>query len=251
MRKRTRYDAAVRAHVERMRAEGRTYGQIQAIYPIPRSTLSVWLGKKHQSLFDVESHLKQIREVSARVLRERTAGRVATAEAAARTTANTLVFEQDSMRALLAMLYWAEGTKHARASSLIFVNTDPKLAQTYLMLLRSGYKIREDKLRVRLHLHWYHRKKEAVNYWSRLLGIPATQFGKIHVKKRSVRKKFRKNFMGICFIIYHDSALLREVRALGPAIHERLIPSAGIEPTSHPPQGCILSIELRGESPTE
>jgi len=119
------------------------------------------------------------------------------------------------------MLYWAEGTK-TDPGSLIFVNTDPVLASFYLRLLRSTIPIDESKLRVRLHLHYYHSHPNARRYWSELLAIPESQFGKIYVKKRSKRKKFRRNFQGICSIVYADTQLLREILALGRILAENM-----------------------------
>ncbi|MDP3758171.1 MAG: hypothetical protein Q8Q86_00475, partial [Candidatus Daviesbacteria bacterium] len=82
-------------------------------------------------------------------------------------------------------------------------------------LLRKCYKIDEEKLRIRLHLHYYHRIKTAKKFWSDLLKIPLDKFGKIYIKKRSKRKRFRKNFMGICFINYLDSNVRKEVLEIG------------------------------------
>jgi hypothetical protein len=51
------------------------------------------------------------------------------------------------------------------------------------------------------------------------LQIPEKQFTAIYVKKRSRKKRFRKNFMGICLINYRDSAVRKEILELGRALH--------------------------------
>ncbi|MEK7515349.1 MAG: hypothetical protein AAB555_00235, partial [Patescibacteria group bacterium] len=122
---------------------------------------------------------------------------------------------------ILAMLYWAEGGKSERAGGLKFTNTDPALAKLYISLLRLAYQLDESRIRVRLHLHYYHRHREAVAFWSKLLDVPSSQFGKIYVKKRSVLKRFRKNFQGICFINYFDGAVRRELLSLGQQIAKK------------------------------
>jgi hypothetical protein len=119
------------------------------------------------------------------------------------------------------MLYWAEGTK-SDAAGLRFVNTDPVLAKFYISLLRSAYPIDEGRIRIRIHLHHYHRHNGAITFWSTLLGVPTSQFGKIYVKKRSVQKRFRRNFQGICFINYADAAVRRELLSLSTQIAEKL-----------------------------
>ena len=116
------------------------------------------------------------------------------------------------------MLYWAEGAKGEKSGPIKFANTDPALAFLFISLLRSAYLLDEKKFRVRLHLHYYHNHTEAVAYWSNLLRVSKSQFGKIHVKKRSARKRFRKNFAGICFVVYHDTNVRDELTAIARAI---------------------------------
>ncbi len=120
------------------------------------------------------------------------------------------------------MLYWAEGTKSDTAGGPKFANTDPVLAKLYLTLLRSVYVLDEKRIKVTLHLHYYHRHRAAITFWSELLSVPRSQFGKIYVKKRSVLKRFRKNFQGICFIYYFDSAVRRELLSLGKQIAQEM-----------------------------
>ena len=107
------------------------------------------------------------------------------------------------------MLYWSEGSKGKGGIS--FVNTDPKLALLFLTLFRKCYLIDEDKLRARLYLHYYHKIKETRLFWSSLLNISESKFGKIHIKPRSKTKKFRQNFMGICSIRYYSEDLKNEI----------------------------------------
>ncbi|MFA6519361.1 MAG: hypothetical protein WCT41_00855 [Candidatus Paceibacterota bacterium] len=126
------------------------------------------------------------------------------------------------LKALLAMLYWAEGAKHEKVYGLVFVNTDSKLLSLYISLLRRIYPLDESRFRVRLHLHYYHKHREAIAFWSDLLQIPASQFGKIYVKKRSKSKRFRKNFQGICFVKYPANPAREELLALGRILSERM-----------------------------
>jgi len=123
------------------------------------------------------------------------------------------------------MLYWAEGAKHEKVSGLIFVNTDPKLLELFISLLRNCYELDEKKFRVRLHLHYYHPIKETRQFWSKLLEIPESQFTKTLIKRRSLKKRFRKNFHGICILSYLSSSIRKEILALGYAIHNQIKPS--------------------------
>lgn len=222
-----RYGTAVRRSVEMLRKQGKTYREIRTAYPIPKSTLSVWLGKKYP-LFDKKAqteHLKRIRILASQTLRERRLQREQIIAARAReATLAVPLDDQNIGKSLLAMLYWAEGAK-THGSVLKFANTDPKLALLYITLLRRSFPIHENKLRIRVHVHYYHKKREVVRFWSTLLRVPESQFGKLYVKKRGAQKRFRKNSMGICFITYLDVSLRKELMELGYGICGRVCTS--------------------------
>ncbi|MEK7509863.1 MAG: hypothetical protein AAB605_04075 [Patescibacteria group bacterium] len=133
------------------------------------------------------------------------------------------------LKSMLAMLYWAEGTKHHRVSGLRFANTDPKMIWLYMAMLRKCYRIDETRLRVRIHFHHYHDIEKTRRYWSELTKIPLSQFGKVWIKPRSKTRKFRENFMGLCFICYLDSSIRKEILGLAYAIQEKV---AGALPSS-------------------
>lgn len=200
-----------------MGALGKTYPEIREKFLIPKSTLSTWFknaGKKPDRTRQLE-HLKRIRPFAIATIRRKKEARVALATGIATKELKQLPLKNKSVqKSLLAMLYWAEGAKSDR-TGLRFVNTDPVLAKLYISLLRSTYSLDESRVRIRIHLHYYHRHREAVTFWSKLLEVPSSQFGKIYVKKRSVLKRFRKNFQGICFINYFDGRIRRELMSLG------------------------------------
>ena len=92
----------------------------------------------------------------------------------------------------------------------------------FIKLLRNNYKVDESKLRVRLHLHDYHDENLVRKFWSGLLSIPETQFGKIYRKQRSKEKTFRKNFGGICFLRYNSVHLKDEIITYAYTLGERV-----------------------------
>lgn len=206
-----------------MGKSGKTYPEIREKFLIPKSTLSVWFknaGKKPDRKRQLE-HLKRVRPIALATIRRNRENRIALATGIAEKELGQLPLKKRSVqKAFLAMLYWAEGAKSDR-TGLRFVNTDPVLAKLYISLLRSAYSLDEGRIRIRIHLHYYHRHREAIAFWSKLLEVPSSQFGKIYVKKRSVLKRFRKNFQGICFINYFDGAIRRELLSLGRQIAKK------------------------------
>lgn len=208
-------------------ASGATYSEIQKKYCVPKSTLSYWFksaGRSPtQNIAKMREHLTRAREIACVVIQKKKEARLAVAESKAQAIADTLPLANIPLqKSLLAMLYWAEGTKSDKGMT-IFTNTDPLLISFYLHSLRSSFALDETKLRIRLHLHHYHNKSDSIEFWSELLKVPKSQFGKIHVKKRSTQKKFRENFRGICFVIYNDVSVRRELMALGRLLAQNKI----------------------------
>lgn len=122
---------------------------------------------------------------------------------------------------ILSMLYWAEGSK--RDKQVTFANTDPKLALLFITLLRKCHQIDETRLRLKIHLHYYHKKNLMLKFWSELLDVPVSQFQKTYFKHRSKTKRFRKNFAGICFIRYSDVAIKDKIMQLAFAIADKIV----------------------------
>ncbi len=217
----------------KLRKSGKSYLQIQRKISVPRSTLCTWLGHKYPDVFTEKlrlQHLRAIREIAAASIKKAKQERDHVYTLRGRDMAKQIdIRNLLYLKSLLAMLYWAEGTKHTRVSGLRFANTDPKMILLYMALLRKCYPIDEKKLRMRIHVHHYHDVEQTKRYWSILTKIPLTQFGKIWLKPRSKTRKFRENFMGLCFVSYLDSHIRKEILGLAYAIQEKI---AGALPSS-------------------
>lgn len=219
----TLYTKDTKRLVEQWRKGGKTYSEITRRFNVPKSTLSTWLNKKYKGMYSQEkqlAHLAKARplalaaiqrriEKGNRLIRERVSKEIKTYPLA----------EIGLQKSLLASLYWAEGAKHAKMSGLVFANTDPKMIELFATLLRKCYKVDEKRFRMRLHLHYYHPVKKTKSFWSNLANIPLSQFNKIYLKRRSKTKRFRRNFMGICFLKYSDSNIRKELLSITEELH--------------------------------
>ncbi|MBI5405646.1 hypothetical protein HY972_01230 [Candidatus Kaiserbacteria bacterium] len=216
----TRYPEETKKRVLELGALGNTYAQIQKKYPIPKSTLSYWFSRagKKQDRTQQLAHLRLARIASIAAKNRQKASRIKEAEGAAKQVATRVPILQEAVgKALLAMLYWAEGGK--TDGSMKFTNTDPELMLIFISLLRKHYKINESRLRVGLLVHYYHNRSQTRQFWSEKLHIPTTQFWKIYLKPRSGKKRnYKRNFYGICNLHYSSSAIQRELIALGKEI---------------------------------
>lgn len=222
---RKNYTIEFKKEAEDLRKNGYSYKQIFDKFKIPKSTLSTWFGVKYPGIFNRKKqleHLSRIRVISLATRKRKKdikhieLERKINHEIKSYPTKNI-----GFLKSMLSALYWAEGGKY-HGSPIVFTNTDPKLAKLFITLLRKCYDINEDKLRIRLHLHYYHSIKKTKIFWSELLDVPLEKFGKIYIKKRSPTKKFRKNFMGICFIKYYDNMLQKEVMVLADQLYQKI-----------------------------
>ena len=224
-----RWSISIKDTAKKMRHDGATYGEITKNLGVVKSTLSDWLKNlplpDHQYFTNRKEWLKNIRILSAKSKKKTRMQKEENIALSVKKEVNTWSFlhSTESQKSLLAMLYWAEGQKSPELGAPVnFTNTDPKLMLLFLTMLRNCYRLDESKLRVRLHLHWYHKINEVRSFWSMLLNIDESKFGKIYLKQRSKTKTFRKNLAGICIVRYHSIDLRREIMQTAYNIHDTL-----------------------------
>lgn len=121
-------------------------------------------------------------------------------------------FDDNVNRLLCSIMYICEGTTDVK-SGPTFTNSDPYLVKLYLHLLRCSFNLDEKKFRVCVHLHRYHNTEEQLMFWSKICGIPLSQFMKPY-KKENTGKRRRENYQGCVSIRYYNSKIARELRNL-------------------------------------
>lgn len=219
---------SVKNEARLMRQKGMSYSEITSKLGVAKSTLHTWLYPIKRPYSEIQferiQHLNNIRPLANEKQRELKLNRDKEISDRVQNEINKFDINNLSLcKSMLATLYWAEGSKGV--GSMSFANTDPALSLLYITLLRKCYKLDEEKFRLRLHLHYYHKIKETKEFWSKLLNIPDYKVGKIYRKKRgNSGKRFRKNFHGICFIVYHDVKLRHEILETGRLLSKRFVP---------------------------
>ena len=135
-------------------------------------------------------------------------------------TLKNLTLDRNFAKIFASILYWAEGTKYPQSSAVSFSNSDPDMVCTFVELLRTGFSIDENKLRVHLQLHSTHNKEKIFSYWSKLLRIPKSQFWKPTITNPTKNMK-RRNYRGTCTIRYHDYRVLLQLIGIYEEFTER------------------------------
>ena len=209
-----------------LREQGKSLKEIAEALGIAKSSASYWLtGHANKGAFGTmnrQEWLAKIRVKSLQVRRNNSIKRQSIIDDQAKIIATQLNPTLETKRAILGAIYWAEGAK-TNTKTVCFANTDPLLIKLFITLFRECYDIDESKFRMRLHLHRYHNEEIAKDFWSELTKIPIGKIGKIYWKKEpNSGKRYRQNFMGICFVRYNDVHILREIIAYSAALGEIL-----------------------------
>ena len=220
------YSESFHKQAHLLREQGKSLKEIADMLGIAKSSASYWLtGHTNKGAFGTmtrQEWLAKMREKSLIVRRQRSKYRQIKRDEAAVEEVKSFEPTLEAKKALLSVLYWAEGAKSG--SKLVnFANTDPLLIKLFIRLFRECYKLDETKFRLRLHLHKYHNEDDAKKFWSTLTQIPMGKIGKIYWKKEpNSGKRYRQNFKGICFLRYNSVELQRQIIAHYGALGEKL-----------------------------
>lgn len=85
-------------------------------------------------------------------------------------------------------LYWGEGSKRKR-NVVEFTNSDPGMIKVMRKFFNEVCAVPKDKFRGHVYLHNHLNQKEAEKYWSKISGVPISQFHKTSVQKNTKRLK--------------------------------------------------------------
>ncbi|MEX2055246.1 MAG: hypothetical protein WD972_03620 [Candidatus Andersenbacteria bacterium] len=157
--------------------KGYSYNEILAEVPVAKSTLSLWLhsialsqtqqerlrNKRPQGNWNLGEWNRKTRQ--AEVTRIRVAAKQAVG----------LLSKRDFLIAGI-MLHWAEGNKGGKLVQIS--NADPSLIRFIMHWFRTFLPITEDRFRASIHYHEGQNELLIKEFWSKITGIPLSQFHK-------------------------------------------------------------------------
>jgi hypothetical protein len=222
------YSPATRNHARTLRQQGFTYTEIIAELggDIPKNTISDWV-KDIPLTSERQLRIKNIelagaaygRELAAEWNREQKHQRIEVAETWADEMVKPILDNPYTLLAFMSALWLGEGSK--KDNVLEFTNSDPKIIEGWLILLRSLFEIEERKLRGQILINHRMDESECCSFWTELTKIPLTQFHKPQIDERNGKKQ-REGYRGVLRVTYSCSDLRRKVGALGFAILREL-----------------------------
>ena len=131
------WSESVKKEVFKLRKEGISYGVLSDKFHIAKSTLHYWLSSIEYTKENVfrsrENWIKSIQPMGAMANHKKRIDRLKSIEARTISEINENSHIIKSKKALLAMLYWAEGSK-GRGDIVTFANTDPELINLFITL---------------------------------------------------------------------------------------------------------------------
>jgi hypothetical protein len=180
-----------------MRKEGKTYGEILAVVPVAKSTLSLWLKEVGLSVaqkHNISEKRVEAQKKGARIRHDMAVEKREEIYTVSRDQIGNLTDREVWLVA--AMAYWAEGSKEKKhaGSQLKFGNMDPRMIRLFLYWLMNIQRIPFTELKFEIYLHDNnkHRVDIVRKYWSDELKIPLELLGVIRYKKHKIMTK-RKN----------------------------------------------------------
>ncbi|HEY4514798.1 MAG TPA: hypothetical protein VJJ22_01410 [Candidatus Paceibacterota bacterium] len=195
----------------KMRREGKSYTEINKRITVSKSTLSLWLRDVELAVSTrnrVLNGLERGRENSARTNRAKRLQATTEARLEALREFPSLLKKPLFLAGLA--LYWAEGDKN-KQERVKFTNSDHRLIVIMMKWFRSICRAPEKKFRIALHLHDLQINKEVLRFWSKVTGVPNSQFHTPYVKRSSLG--YRKNplYNGTCSVMVHSKYLFRKI----------------------------------------
>lgn len=198
-----------------LRHKGVSMGEISRRLGVAKSTVSYWVRDIQLS----ESHTLKLQQNSHSrlAIERRRTSRMANSKFErekifSQAYESAATHKSSPLWCVAVSLYWGEGGKTQRTVRIS--NSDPAVIILMMKFFREFCDAPLEKFRGHVHAFAHSDEKAAVAYWSKVSGIPQTQFFKTYIKNSSASKKIRTTLpYGTCQIYVHDSVLFIKMMA--------------------------------------
>lgn len=201
--------------VQNLRHQGLSYKEISQRVPftISKSTISGWckdielteLQKDRlQKLFNEGSYRGRL--LGSKATQTRRANEVREIKEKARSEISSLTESEFKIAGL--MLYWAEGNKKHHIG---ISNSDPELIRLMMQWFRDVCGVQDERFKIYLNLHSGQDETQIKKFWSNVINLPVSQFGKSYVKKEGTGHRKNILYNGTIKIEVCDKNLLYKI----------------------------------------
>ncbi|MCX6780641.1 MAG: hypothetical protein NT003_00775, partial [Candidatus Magasanikbacteria bacterium] len=206
----------IKKEVIKLRNIGWSYPMIVGKLDVPKGTLNGWLRKTILSnevqaiiLDRKRNNLIELRRRAWTAHKNYQNKRRFELETKIRDLTSQKCFSRFENEMLFIGLWLGEGFKIKTSVGLGNSNAD--ILKFFVDLFCKLYVIDGKKFRCFLHLRMDQDDDVEIKYWSKILDIPRGQFRKTYFDKRTLGKKTRIGYHGVCTVIYHDAEIAKHI----------------------------------------
>ncbi|OIO45425.1 hypothetical protein COU05_01055 [bacterium (Candidatus Gribaldobacteria) CG10_big_fil_rev_8_21_14_0_10_37_21] len=182
-----------------LRKQGKTYGEIEKILNLPKSTVGWWLrGVKMKKSIEKKTfkrcrnkwsrNISNYNKVYAKIRSEEAANDRENHQRRGYLEIKNIML--NDLKLIGNVLYWAEGNTKNR-HLLRFANSKPEIIKVMMKFFREVCKIPEEKIKARVHLYPTMDQNKAINYWKKIVDLPKKNFhpSQIQISRASKNKR--------------------------------------------------------------
>lgn len=195
-----------------LRKKGFSVKEISKAVGVSKGTASLWLRDVSLSPTAQKRLLLRITAgqlQSARVKKERVQKHIDQLSENALAMLSRTVLTKAHREIICSLLYVCEGSKDMHGI-VVFVNSDPLLVRLFMQLFTESFPVDRRKFRLCLHLHNYHNVEKEKVFWSRITGIPLSQFTKPFIKTNAGRR-IHEGYHGCASVRYQNTDIARRL----------------------------------------
>lgn len=202
-----------------LRRKGKSYGEINSILGIPKSTLSTWLKDLPISKEVKENNINKAKFVWSRNITQFNKIRsekykIKEAEIISDYAKEIPKFSKDALFWTGLSLFWAEGGKKEKWS-IHFVNSDPVIIKTMMLFFKKFCTENDKDFVFRIHLYPNIDDDKAKLFWSKTVGINNAKFYKSQMGKSGInlgKRKINQLPYGTLHIYINNSLLVKKIK---------------------------------------
>jgi|CXWL01.1.fsa_nt_gi hypothetical protein len=190
-----------------LRKQGMSMGEIAETLGVAKSSVSYWvcnveLTQKQRVVLNKNGH--SIDAIEKRRITRMTNTRMRRADIMTKAGYEVQQLQKDPLWCIGVALYWGEGGKTQQVARLS--NSDPWVIKIMMRFFERYSNFHKDKYRAHVHTYSHKNAPLAVDYWSKISGIPKARFYKTYVKQSSASKKKRETLpYGTLQIYLHET----------------------------------------------
>ncbi len=212
------YSRNIRNKAKELREQGYSYSHISKVVGVVKSTLSLWL--KDVQFFPNETTRDVVVNAQRKLIVTKRADKAASLN-------NAVVYAEKNITKLSARdilllgfgIYIGEGSKAYHTVRI--VNSDPRIIKFSIRWLKESFGLTDKNIKIRLHIYPDINEKEAVEYWSKELGLGCKSFQSCYIDKRTNKKKSREGILP--FGTAHMTVVSNGDKSLGVLLHRKIL----------------------------